>query len=90
MRERTLRYMRGRARNGMPWRTGLVVLATLNLAAAATRGPAAGTYTDEILGRCARRLHDARLGGSAGPSIDRSFRVAGYYITGRLDIRPMS
>lgn len=68
--------LRGRTVNGLHWRTGVVILATLNMARQARQGPGAGTYTDLTLWSCARRLLDPFFGGSSGPANDPSFRVA--------------
>jgi hypothetical protein len=66
--------MRGRAANGLPWRTGVVILATLNLARHA--GQDGGTFTDLMLWSCARRLGHPLFGGSLEAARDPSFRVA--------------
>lgn len=82
--------LRGRARNGLPWRTGVVILATLNLARHAREGPGAGTYTDLTLWSYARRLRDPLFGGGDRPANDPSFRVAGRVVWGRPSARRMS
>jgi hypothetical protein len=83
MDNRTVRSLRARSRNGLPWRVGLTVVATLNLAAALHQGPAAGTYTDLTLWSLASRLRDPLFGGSNGPAIDRSFRIARKFVAAR-------
>lgn len=81
---------RARTRNGLPWRTGVVILATLNMARHARQGPSAGTYTDLTLWSCARRLRDPRFGGGDWPKTDPSFRVAARVVWGRPSVRWMS
>ena len=80
--------LRGRTANGLPWRTGVVILATLNLARHA--GQDGGTFTDLMLWSCARRLRDPLFGGAHGAARDPSFRVAARVVWARPGERRLS
>ena len=84
------RALCGRTRNGLHWRTGVVILAVLNLARHARLGPGAGTHTDLVIWNCARRLRNSLFGGSNGPAIDPSFRVARRFVGARPAARFLS
>jgi len=81
---------RARTRNGLPWRTGVVILATLNMARHAQQGPSAGSYTDLTVWNCARRLPDPLFGGHHRGVHDPAFRVAARVVSWRPSARWMS
>ncbi len=85
-----VRALRGRVRNGLPWRTGVVILTVVNLARHTRPGPGAGTYTDVVIWSCARRLRNALFGGSNGPAVDPSFRGARKFVGARPVARYLS
>lgn len=82
-----IHVLRAAAKNGLHWRTGLSMLFSLHLASVKAER---GTHTDQLLRALAVRLKDPLFGGSGGPAIDPSFRIAPGFLRARPGARLMS